>query len=96
MPWKESVAMEERLRFVRDALSDRFTMSELCARYGVSRRVGYKWLARDDGEGRRGCVGDPLQHGAAGDLRRARLHHHALTQSVTHGPGYSAAIRKRV
>ena len=40
MPWKESVAMEERLRFVRDAQSDRFTMSELCARYGVSRRVG--------------------------------------------------------
>ena len=48
MPWKESVAMEERLRFVRDALSDRFTMSELCARYGVSRRIGYKWLARYD------------------------------------------------
>ncbi len=32
--------MDERLQFVRDAASDRFTMSELCARYGVSRRVG--------------------------------------------------------
>ena len=30
MPRQESVAMDERLRFVRDALSDRFTMSELC------------------------------------------------------------------
>ena len=56
MPWKESVAMEERLRFVRDAQSDRFTMSELCARYGVSRRVGYKWLARYEEEGRQGLV----------------------------------------
>jgi putative transposase len=56
MPWKESVAMDERLRFVRDALSDRFTMSELCARYGVSRRIGYKWLARYDAEGRRGLT----------------------------------------
>lgn len=46
--------MDERLRFVRDALSDRFTMSELCARYGVSRRIGYKWIARYDAEGRRG------------------------------------------
>ena len=46
--------MEERLQFVRDALSDRFTMSELCARYGVSRRIGYKWLARYDAEGRPG------------------------------------------
>src|SRR5436853_6215378 len=54
MPWKESVAMDERLRFVRDAQSDRFTMSDLCARYGVSRRIGYKWLARYEEEGRRG------------------------------------------
>lgn len=48
--------MDERLQFVRDALRDRFTMSELCARYGVSRRIGYKWLARYDAEGRRGLV----------------------------------------
>jgi transposase InsO family protein len=48
--------MEERLQFVRDALSDRFTMSELCARYGVSRRIGYKWLARYDTDGRRGLA----------------------------------------
>ncbi|WP_337171404.1 IS481 family transposase [Gemmatimonas aurantiaca] len=46
--------MEERLQFVRDALSDRFTMSELCARYGISRRIGYKWLARYEAEGRPG------------------------------------------
>jgi len=56
MPWKESVRMEARLRFVHDALSDRYTMSELCARYGVSRRVGYVWLARYEGEGQRGLV----------------------------------------
>src|SRR5216110_2299333 len=56
MPWKESAAMDERLRFVRDAQSDRFTMSELCARYGVSRRIGYKWLARYEEEGRRGLA----------------------------------------
>src|SRR5687768_3809499 len=56
MPWKESVVMDERLQFVRDALSDRFTMSELCARYGVSRRIGYKWLARYEADGRRGLV----------------------------------------
>lgn len=48
--------MEERQAFVRDALSDRFTMSELCARYGVSRRVGYKWLARFEAEGRGGLA----------------------------------------
>jgi transposase len=46
--------VDERIRFIQDALSDRFTMSALCARYGVSRRVGYKWLARYEEEGRRG------------------------------------------
>jgi transposase InsO family protein len=46
--------MEERLRFVHDAFSDRFTMSELCARYGVSRRIGYQWLERFEAEGRPG------------------------------------------
>src|SRR5215211_3534017 len=56
MPWKESGPMEERLQFVRDALRDRFPMSELCARYGVSRRVGYNWLARDEAEGRAGLA----------------------------------------
>ncbi len=29
-------------------------MSELCARYGISRRIGYKWLARYEAEGRPG------------------------------------------
>ncbi len=46
--------MEERIQFIQDALSDRFAMAELCARYGVSRRIGYKWLARYEEEGRRG------------------------------------------
>jgi hypothetical protein len=32
--------MEEHLRLIHDALSDRFTMSELSARYGVRRRIG--------------------------------------------------------
>jgi putative transposase len=56
MPWTESDAMDQRLQFVTDALSDRFTMTELCARYGVSRRIGYKWLARFNEDGKRGLA----------------------------------------
>ena len=56
MPWKESGPMDERQQFVRDAMRDHFTMRELCARYGVSRRVGYKWLARYEAEGRGGLA----------------------------------------
>jgi len=54
MPWLETAPVEERIRFIEDARSDRFTMAELCARYGVSRRVGYKWIERFEEEGRRG------------------------------------------
>ena len=54
MPWLEPDAMNERLKFVQDAQSDRFTMAELCARHGVSRPTGDKWIARYADEGRRG------------------------------------------
>jgi DNA-binding transcriptional LysR family regulator len=48
--------MDERLQFILDAQSDRFTMTELCARYGVSRRIGYKWLLHFAEEGKRGLA----------------------------------------
>ena len=48
--------MDQRLEFVLEAQTDRFTMSELCARYGISRRIGYKWLARYTEDGKRGLV----------------------------------------
>src|SRR5260221_11664675 len=48
--------MDERLQFILDAQSDRSTMAELCARYGVSRRIGYKWVARYAEEGERGLA----------------------------------------
>lgn len=46
MPWSESGRMEQRAQFVLEVLQDVFSLSELCARYGVSRKTGYKWLAR--------------------------------------------------
>jgi len=56
MPWTETTPMDERLQFVLDAQSDRFTMAELCARHGVSRRIGYKWVHRYAEEGRLGLA----------------------------------------
>jgi hypothetical protein len=32
--------MEERIRFVKDYRSGVFEMSELCGRYGISRKTG--------------------------------------------------------
>ena len=44
MPWRETSAMDERLRFVQDVHRPGWSIAELCRRYGVSRKTGYKWL----------------------------------------------------
>ena len=41
MLWSETSPMDERARFVLDAFSDCFQMTELCERYGISRSVTY-------------------------------------------------------
>lgn len=46
MPWNETTPMDQRTQFVADYLRNRFTMSELCIRYSVSRKTGYKWIDR--------------------------------------------------
>ena len=46
MPWEETEPMIERIRFVLDVESGVFQFSEICQRYGVSRKTGYKWLKR--------------------------------------------------
>jgi putative transposase len=54
MPWVESNADEQRLRFIVAALAGDETMTALCARYAISRKTGYKWLARYEAEGNAG------------------------------------------
>ncbi len=46
MPWKECSAVSCREEFVGLAQADWAKMSELCRRFGVSRKTGYKWLRR--------------------------------------------------
>lgn len=45
MSWSKS-PMDQRKRFVMDHERGVFSMGELCLRYKVSRKTGYKWLAR--------------------------------------------------
>lgn len=51
MPWDEATRMSQRLRFICDLESYQYTMTELCERYGVSRKTGYKWAQRYGQEG---------------------------------------------
>ena len=46
MPWSVSTPMSARSHFIDDALRGLYSMTELCQRYGISRRAGDKWLDR--------------------------------------------------
>ena len=51
MPWRETSPMQQRLEFVHEYQTGLFTMTELAAQYGISRKTGYKWLAEYDARG---------------------------------------------
>jgi len=46
MPWKESTCMTQRREFVLLANVPEVNVSQLCDRFGISRKTGYKWRAR--------------------------------------------------
>ena len=46
MPWEERAVYQMREEFVRRAHEQRESLSALCREYGITRRTGYKWLAR--------------------------------------------------
>jgi transposase InsO family protein len=60
MPWQNVTPMEEINRFVVLASSGRFTITDLCEQFGISRKTGYKHLERYTTEGVRGL--QPRSH----------------------------------
>lgn len=46
MPWKPMNTFELRKEFVLQATVSDLSFTELCSRYGISRKTGYKWLDR--------------------------------------------------
>jgi transposase InsO family protein len=60
--------MDQRVALIADWLREEWTMTELAARYGISRKTAYKWVERYEGDPAQG-LGDrsraPLTHGRA-------------------------------
>ena len=70
MPWRETSPMDQRTQFIADHLRETQTITELCDRYGVSRKTGYKWIARY------------LRLGPAGLEEHSRRPHRAPNQTA--------------
>jgi putative transposase len=64
MGWKETCAVDERMRFVIAAEKREEPLAALCREFGVSRKTGYEWLGRH------------RQEGIEGLLDRSRAPHH--------------------
>lgn len=54
MPWQQADPVNERLKFVVAAQDGPFSITELCRRFGISRKTGYKLLARYESDGPEG------------------------------------------
>ena len=68
MPFRETCVLDETLRFVTAYLAGDETMTDLCARYGISRTWGYELVKRYRTFGATGLVPRsraPLRHGRA-------------------------------
>ena len=65
MGWKETCAVKERMRFMVAVEKGEESFAAICRRFDVSRRIGYKWLARFEEEGVAGLL----------DRSRAPRHH---------------------
>jgi transposase len=65
MGWKETCAVDERMRFVIAAEKREEPLAALCREFGVSRKTGYEWLGRHREEGIEGLL----------DRSRAPHHH---------------------
>src|SRR5215470_7583352 len=73
MGWMETCAVDERMRFVMAVERREEPFAAVCRRFGVSRRVGYKWLGRYQEAGVEGLL----------DRSRAPLHHpHAVIEEI--------------
>jgi transposase InsO family protein len=59
MPWSEATPVTERFGFVIDCEEGLFSVSELCDRYGISRKTGYKWIERFERDGPDGLKDRP-------------------------------------
>lgn len=56
MPWKAVTVMSQRKEFVSLASAEHANISELCRRFDISRRTGYKWIERFRAEGDSGMA----------------------------------------
>jgi putative transposase len=83
MPWKVHSLLEARQRFVRAAGRGLQSVAQLCRQLGISRKTGFKWLARF------------RVQGGGGLSDRSRCPHHSPGRTAKRWLGEIGQVRKR-
>jgi transposase InsO family protein len=83
MPWHQTDPVNERLKFVAAVQSGQESITELCRRFGISRKTGYKLLDRYESDG------------AAALRDRSRAPHRHPNQTAPTLEGAILRVRKR-
>ena len=93
MGWTETCAMHQRMRFVLMVEKRVENFAEICRRFGVSRKTGYKWLARYLAEGPAGLADQsrPSNAGCGAAARRRVWGCPHATKPMTCGASISRA-----
>jgi len=71
MPWLETPVRDQRIQFVMTARRPGANVSAICQAFGISRKTGYKWLAREAAAGSVAVLAD-----------RSRRPHHSPTRTA--------------
>lgn len=56
MPWEQTCAMDEKIKFIASVKSGIYSFAEVCRQFGVSRKSGYRLMQRYEAEGERALV----------------------------------------
>jgi transposase InsO family protein len=65
MPWKETTTMEEKVAFICEWLSEKYSISELCKFFGISRPTAYRLIQQYEKYGIKGLLDQskaPINH----------------------------------
>lgn len=84
MPWKETCPMDQRVACLADWLRHEWSVTELAARYGVSRKTLYKWLTRYVTEGPAGLEDRSRAPHRSGRVLRAEVREAVVAERQAH------------
>jgi transposase InsO family protein len=96
MAWKDVSTMSQRLEFVVLALAEGANVSELCRRFGVSRKTGYKWLSRYASEGSAGLADQSRRPLESAGRTSDDLEQRVLALRVEHPAWGGRKLRRRL